>query len=560
MIQPLKTLKTYRRIKRYRAVIFTLLKYGFDDIVDRLDLLSLVRKKKPRGMIVQPRSPAPTAQRFKDALAELGPTFVKLGQLLSTRPDILPDSFIVELEKLQDKVPPVPFSEVEEVFREEFDKSPTELFSEIDPVPTASGSIAQVHRAVLEDGTKVAVKVQRPGIIPLIQTDLSILMEIAVLMEHHIPELNWISPVALVHHFSATISRETDFISELHAAEQFKRNFSNNPAMVIPRVYREFSSGKILVMDFIEGIKISNVEAISNSDLDRKILAKNGANSILQEIFEHQFFHADPHPGNLFALEGNRIAAIDFGMIGYLDDKTTRILGKIFASAVKKDVDGILRHLDEMQILPEHINLMAFKFDLGAFIDRYYGSAIADMDLDEFIGDALRIVRNHQIVLPANLATIGRMLVLVTGIARKLDPDFDMIEEVKPYARKMVTEHFDLRNLSREASSLIEEYYGVFKFLPADIKAILNKLKKGETTINLQHQGTDRMIREIDRSSNRLSFSMIVASLIVGSSLIIHMDKGPTLWGFAALGLGGYLIAGILGLWLVISILRSGKI
>ena len=559
MIRPLKTLETYRRLRRYRSVIFILLKYGFGDIVDRLDLHSLARKKRPRN-IAGKKAQTPTAQRFRQALAELGPTFIKLGQLLSTRPDILPEDFIRELEKLQDEVPPFPFSEAEVLFREEFQKSPNEIFRSIESRPVASGSIAQVHKAVLEDGSRVAVKIQRPGIIPVIHTDLSILMEIAVLMEKHIPELNWISPVDLVSHFSATISRETDFVSELYAAEQFRRNFSENPNMVIPRVYRKYSSEKILVMDFIEGIKISDIEAISQSDLDRKILAKNGANSILEEIFEHQFFHADPHPGNLFALEGNRIAAIDFGMIGYLDEKTTRILGKIFASAVKKDVDGILHNLDEMEILPRHINLMAFRFDLGGFIDRYYGSSIAEMDLDEFIGDALRIVRNHQIVLPADLATVGRMLVLATGIARKLDPDFNMIEEVKPYARKMVSAQLDARRLSREAAYLAEEYYGIFKFLPADLRAILNKLKKGETSITLHHQGIDRMIKEIDASSNRISFSLIVAALIIGSSLIIHMDKGPTLYGFAALGLGGYLIAGLLGLWLVVSILRSGKI
>ncbi len=559
MIQPLKTLKTYRRIKRYRAVIFTLLKYGFDDIVDRLDLLSLVRKRRPRG-IVQPRTMAPTAHRFRDALAELGPTFVKLGQLLSTRPDILPESFIVELEKLQDEVPPVPFSEVEEVFREEFHKNPAEIFTEIDPVPTASGSIAQVHRAVLPDGTQAAVKVQRPGIVGVINTALSILMEIALLMERHIPELNWISPVALVRHFSASISRETDFISEFHAAEQFSENFSDDPTVVIPRVFKKYSSEKILVMEFIKGIKISNLEAISASSLDRKILARNGARLILKEIFEHQFFHGDPHPGNLFALDNNRIAAIDFGMVGYLDNRTARLLGKIFSGVIKKDLDSIVHNLEKMRVLHSHMDMTAFRFDIKGFLDRYHGATISEVDLDEIIGDALRIVRNHQIVLPTNLATVGRMLVLSTGIARKLDPDFDMLEEARPYVKRLVTSQFEARNVANEILDLVDDYYSILRFLPGNIKSILNKIKKGETAITLHHQGLDRLIKEIDSASNRLSFSMIVAALIVGSSLIINMDKGPTLYGFAALGLGGYLIAGLLGLWLVISILKSGKI
>lgn len=559
MIRPLKTLETYRRLKRYRGVIFTFLRYGFDDIVDRLDLLALVRGRRPAGMFRR-ESQAPTAQRFRDALADLGPTFVKLGQLLSTRPDILPESFIQELEKLQDDVPPVPFLEVVEVFREEFEKSPEEMFASIEPEPTASASIAQVHKATLPDGTMVAVKVQRPGIVPLIHTDLSILMEIAILMERHIPELKWISPVALVQHFSSTITRETDFISEFHAAEQFAANFADDPTVVIPRVYRDYSSEKVLVMDFIEGIKISDVSAIARTDLDMKTLALNGANSILKEIFEHQFFHGDPHPGNLFALEGNRIGAIDFGMVGYLDDRTTRLLGKLFSGVIKKDVDSIIHNLEEMRILPEHIDLMAFRFDIKGFIDRYHGSKVSEVDLDDIIEDSLRIVRRHQIVLPSNLATIGRMLVLSTGIARKLDPEFDMLEASRPYVRNLLSAQYEAKNISREIVTLMEDYYSIIRFLPANLREILKKIKRGQTSITLKHQGIDRLIREIDSSSNRLSFSMIVAAIIVGSSLIINMDKGPTVYGFAALGLGGYVIAGILGLWLVISILRSGKI
>lgn len=558
MIHPLKTLEKYRRLKRYRVVIFTLLKYGFDDIVDRLDLLSLVRKRRPVG-IIQKKSPAPTAQRFRDALAELGPTFVKLGQLLSTRSDILPDSFIQELEKLQDDVPPFPFSEVREIFREEFKRNPEDIFLEIDSRSTASGSIAQVHKAVLKDGSRVAIKVQRPGIVNLIHTDLSILMEIAQLMERHLPELKWINPVALVNHFSASIKRETDFVSEFHAAQQFASNFAGDRTVVIPKVYRKYSTEKILTMDFIEGIKISDIQAIARSNLDMKILAKNGSNSILKEIFEHQFFHGDPHPGNLFALSGNRIAAIDFGMVGYLDPRTSKLLAKIFSGVINKDIDSIIHNLDEMRIFPEHIDLMAFRFDLKGFIDRYHGSKIAELDLDEIIEDSLRIVRRHQIVLPSNLATIGRMLVLSTGIARKLDPEFDMLETARPYVRKMLSSQFEAKNIARETMALLEDYYSVIRFLPSNLRVILKKLQRGQTSINLKHQGIDRLIREIDNSSNRLSFAMIVASLIVGSSLIINLDKGPTVYGFAALGLAGYLIAGLLGLWLIISILRSGK-
>jgi len=559
MIRPLKTLATYRRLKRYRAVIFTFIKYGFDDLVDRMDLMSLVRTRRPPGIFRQ-KSSAPTAQRFRDALSDLGPTFVKLGQLLSTRPDILPENFILELEKLQDDVRPLPFEKMEQVFLEEFDRSPGDMFLEIEHEPTASASIAQVHKATLPDGTKVAVKIQRPGIIPVINTDLSILLEIAVLMERHIPELNWVNPVALVQNFSTSITRETDFISEFQSAQQFVVNFADDDTVIIPRVYRDYSSEKILVMDFLEGVKISDLDEITASGLDLKTLAQNGSDLILKEIFEHQFFHGDPHPGNLFAMEENRIGAIDFGMIGYLDDRTTRLLGKIFSGVINRDINSIIHNLDEMNILPKSIDMMAFRFDLKGFIDRYHGSTISEVDLDEIINDSLRIVRRHRIVLPTHLATVGRMMMLSTGIARKLDPDFDMLAAARPYVRKLVSSQFEARTISREVMALLEEYYSMVRFLPANLRVILNKLKKGQTSITLKHQGFERLIKEIDGASNRLSFSMIVAALIVGSSLIINIDKGPELYGYSALGMAGYLVAGVLGLWLVISILRSGKL
>jgi ubiquinone biosynthesis protein len=558
MIRPLRVYHTYRRLNRYRRVAFTLAKYGFDDIIDRIGPDFIVRRRILRRRRLKKETP--TASRIRFALAELGPTFVKFGQLLSTRPDILPEDYIRELEKLQDEVMPFPFEDVRHIISEEFEGDPGTLFKLFEEEPIASGSIAQVHKAVLHSGEFVAVKVQRPGIRGIIETDLSILNELAALFEKHIPEAKWYRPVDLVGQFSATIRRELDFIAEAHAAERLRANFEGDESFYIPNVYWDFTSEKILTLDFIDGVKITNIIEIEARGYDKKTIALNGARAILKEVFEDRFFHGDPHPGNFFVLPGNVIAAVDFGIIGRIDEETAEHLTTLLSALVRRDVEKVVRTFRQMNILDDQVDLSLFRYDISEFMDRYYGLPLDKIDADKVINSLLAILRRHRVTLPVNLAVMGRMLLVSSGVGRTLDPKFDMVAVAKPFIESFISKRYDPRKQLKEMIDLFDRYRAAVKSIPQDLEEIFQKLKKGKMVVSLHHEGMNKFILEMDRSSNRLAFGLIVAALIVGSSLVMQMDRGPMLFGFSVFGMLGYLIAAILGLWLVIAILRSGKI
>ncbi len=558
MFRPLKTVRAYRRIKRYRQVFFILVGYGFDDIVDRIAPEGFLWRR--RGRRDPKRAEMPTPARLRNALTDLGPTFVKFGQLLSTRPDILPQSYVEELEKLQDEVPPFPFEQVVEIFREELGGEPSGLFTTFDPQPLASGSIAQVHKAVLKSGETVAVKVQRPKIRRLIETDLDVLAEIASLIERHVPEMRWLRPADIVRQFASTIRRELDFAAEAQVIERFRVNFKDDPTCLIPAVYPNVSTKKVLTTDFVDGVKITNFERLEVLGYDRKQIARNGAHMVFRQVFEHRLFHADPHPGNFFALADNVVAVVDFGIVGRLDEETTDQLGKLMTALVRNDVAAVLREFRDMEILGEDTDVSLLKHDLMDFLDCYHGLTLGKIDSERMIEDLLQVVRRHRIILPVNLALVGRLLVVSAGVGRMLDPDFDLTAEAKPFVERFLMLRLDPRRRIRSWIGAWQNYQSILKTLPADFEAILSKMKKGKMLVSIQHEGLNRFILEMDRSSNRIAFSLIIASLIVGSSLVMQLEKGPMVFGFPALGLAGYIIAGILGLWLVIAILRSGRI
>lgn len=558
MVRPLRMYKTYRRLGRYRQVVFVLAKYGFDDVVERIapDIISRKLLKR-RG---KKRAEQPTAERIRMALTELGPTFVKFGQVLSTRPDVIPEEYIFELEKLQDKVDPFPIEEVKKIFMEELGQEPESLFTRFEEIPIASGSIAQVHSATFPDGTRVVVKVQRPKIRRLIETDLDILEELANVFERHIPEARWYRPKGLVEQFSSTIRRELDFIAEGHAAERFRKNFENIETFFIPAVYWDYTTEKLLTIDYIDGVKITNLEEIEKRGYDRVAIASNGARAILKEIFEDRFFHGDPHPGNFFVMENNVIGAVDFGIVGRLDEETTDHLSMLLHAIVNRDVEKAIQVFKYLNVLEDETDLVLLKYDLMEFVDRYYGLPLEKLDAQNVVSDLLAVLRRHRIILPVNLATMGRMLLVSAGVGQMLDPKFDMVAEAKPFIESFMYKRFDPRRQVRDMMNLFDRFRMTIKMLPDDLEEIVQKLKKGKMLVQLHHEGLNKFILEMDRSSNRLTFGMIIASLIVGSSLVMQLDRGPMLFGFSIFGVLGYLIAGILGLWLAIAILRSGKI
>jgi ubiquinone biosynthesis protein len=559
MIHPLKTLRTYGRLKRYREIALVLLKYGFDDISFRI----LPEASVWRGLRFRrrkKRSNIPTPRRLRLALTDLGPTFVKLGQLLSTRPDILPDEYITELELLQDQVRPFPYDEVRQICLDEFEKQPEELLGSIDSTPLASASIAQVHRAVTKSGEVVAVKVQRPGIRTRIEADLVILDELTALMERRVPELSWFRPREILAQFANSIRRELDFVAEAQALERFRANFESDESRVIPRVHWELSSRRVLTTEFIDGVKVNDLEELDARGYDRKEIARNGARAVLKEVFEHRLFHADPHPGNVFVLDGNVIATVDFGIVGRLDEDTAEYLGGLLSAVVHRDAIAVARIFKRMELLPEDVDESLLKFDILEFVDRYHGLPLDRIDAEQLIQELLQTLRRHRIILPVNLAMVGRMLAITAGVGRKLDPEFDIVAEAKPFVQSFIVSRFDPRRKARNLVGSLQAYQSVLSALPEDLEEIVAKVKKGKMLVALHHEGLDHFTLEMDRSSNRLAFGMIIAALIIGSSFILQLDKGPMILGFSAVGLAGFLIAGLLGLWLVLAILRSGRI
>lgn len=554
--------RTYRNIKRYRKILTILLRYGFDDVLDRLKIdyyIQLGKKIIPKFK-AQELETITTAQRLRLALEELGPTFIKLGQMLSVRPDLVPASFINEFQKLQDEVPPFSAAQAKEAIETQLGHSVEQLFSSFDEAPLAAASIAQVHRAVTKDNEQVVIKIQRPNIQSVIETDLNILFDLAGLIKRHIPESELYNPTGIVQEFAKTIRGELDFIREGRNIDRFRRNFEDDNTVFVTKVYWELTTERVLTMEFIDGIKISELDKLEKAGLDRKIIAYNGAQSILKQVFDHGFFHADPHPGNIFVLPNNVIAPLDYGMMGSLDEELMETVGNLLTAIVNKDVNKIIRAFTDIGIIENTLDVRGLKLDLTDFLDRYYQVPFSQLDIGKILSELTEIIRKHRIKLPSDLTLMGKTLVTEEGVGRILDPDFDIITMAKPYVEKLMVRKLDPRRHLKEFAATLDDISRLFKILPSEFRAIITKIKKGELNIKIEHHGLDHLILELDKASNRLSFSMIISALIIGSSLIVRLDKGPQVFGFPVFGILGYLIAAVLGLWLVIAIIRSGKL
>jgi ubiquinone biosynthesis protein len=560
-MQIFKVRETYQDLKRYSHVASVLVRYGFGEILDRLrSEYHLPGRRKQAGQESDRFRHLSTPERVRLAFQELGPTFVKLAQILSTRADLLPPPFIRELSRLQDRAAPFPFLEARALIEADLGRPVAEAFMTIEERPVAAASLAQVHRGRAPTGERVAIKVQRPDIRSLIETDIRILYELANLAERRLPESRYYQPVRLVREFARTIRRELDFVREGRSIDRFTRYFADDPTVHIPKVYWELTGPRILTTEYIQGIKVSDLPELQAAGLDRKAVAVNGANFTLKEIFEYRFFHADPHPGNLFVLENNVIAPVDFGMTGAISEEMAEHMLSIVSSVLNKDMNSVVKVLRSTGWVHEFVEINSFTLELEDFMERYYGLPLDKLDVGTVVEEGMSIVRRYNLRIPADLMLTARALLVSEGVGRVLDPGFNIMEHARPHMRKLMRRRYDPGRFLRDIYEAAGENASLFRKLPSDISQLLSKIMRGELAIRFTHGGIEGFIRQMERSTNRLSFSIVIAALIIGSSLIFQSGLGPALFGYPLLGLIGFLIASILGVWLLIGILRSGTL
>jgi len=539
-----------------------LFKYGFGELVDRMNVahyfdtgLQMVSRSRRERMEKLTRS-----ERLRLAVEELGPTFIKLAQILSTRPDLIPVEFAQELTKLQDQVPAFPFEQANQIIEEELKAPLAEKFPHFERTPLAAASIAQVHRARLADGQETVVKVQRPGIARLIEVDVEILYHLATLMERHIVELGIQRPTALVEEFARTLEKEIDFTVEANHMERFSRQFREKPGIYIPRVYRPLSTRRVLTMEYIQGIKISDLNALEAAGLDRKLLAARGAEIILEQVLRFGFFHGDPHPGNLFILPGNLICYLDFGMMGSVDRQAREDFADLIFAYFGRDEKKVAQVLLRVMEYDEEPNRRALEKDLADFLEGVLYPPLKKNPISSLLKVLLELIHRHRLRIPADIFLMIKALAATEAVGYNLDPEFDLAGKAEPFIRRIVLERLSPRRLLEDFLRSGGDLIQLIKEIPGETRDILQQIRQGKVRIGFEHRGLEGFAFHVDRASNRIAFSLVIAALIVGSSIIIQTQIGPYLFGFSMLGLFGFLIAGVLGLWLLISILRSGRL
>lgn len=553
--------RTYRHLNRYHRILRVLFKYGFEDLIDRLHIdqylesgLQMINRR-PREQVQRLSRP----ERLRMALEELGPTFVKLGQLLSTRPDFIGPEYLTELARLQDKVPSFSYQQVVDIFVEETGNSPDEIFSHFDQVPFAAASIGQVHRARLEDGSEVVVKVQRPGIENIIAVDLEIIAHIAGLMEEHLEEVQGHRPTAVVQEFARSLSREIDFCIELTNIQRFARQFEGNPNVHVPLVYPRLSSERILVLEFIDGIKSNNLELLRKTGCDLKILAERGANLVMEQIFIHGFFHADPHPGNILIMPNHVVCFIDFGQMGRLSLKDREEFTDLVLNLVGGNERKVTNAVLNLTIQHGEVDRERLSRDLAEMMDQYLFKPLRELAAGRILQDLLDLVTRHNLSLKPSLYLMMKALSTVEGVGLQLDPDLELMLLARPFMRKIRTGRIQPDRLAEEMGETGIEYLSLFRELPIELRSILQQLREGRMKLEFEHRGLKALGLALDRISNRISFAIVLAAQIIGSSLIVLSDIPPKWYGIPLIGLIGFLVAGIMGFWLLLSIIRHGR-
>ena len=547
---------------RYAQIVKTLVKYGFEDIAHSLKKggsAVLLRKRHDRGVEGNIKDIS-RWQRIRMVLEELGTTFIKLGQMLASRPDLIPAELLEELERLQDLTPTFESSLAIKLVEENLGRRLNEVFASFDQRPLASASIAQVHRAVLHDGKEVIVKVQRPAIQEQIEVDVDILRTLARYAEKYLEEMKLYNPTAIVEALEHTLEQELDYRHEAENIQRFYRNMKKGKRdIVVPQVYLEYSSMSILTMEYIEGFKINNLSAYALHQISKKEIAIKSMDSFFEQVFVDGFFHADPHPGNVFVNEEGKLCYLDYGMMGKVADRDKELLGDLFIAIEIQAPERILQAIKGLAKIEEVENEKALMNDIEILSDTYYSAELEDIQLSKLLKELRGIILKYKLRIPADFFLLFKALSSMESNVRLLYPEAKIFDNLRPHARKLIMRRVNPFKRLKSVYLSLYDFVELLENFPGDMKKILNKVKQDSFKVEIEHKGLSELRISLEEISNRISMSILIAAMIIGSSLIVNSKIPPFVQGIPILGLMGFILAVLLGIWLIFSIVRSGK-
>jgi ubiquinone biosynthesis protein len=505
--------------------------------------------------------PTARGRHLREMLDELGPTFIKFGQLLSTRPDIVPPDIISELRGLQDDVRPFPFADVERVIREDLEQPIERLFLEFDEVPMASASIGQVHGAVLPNGRRVAVKVQRPNAPSTIESDIQLLYQAARLVVERVHALDFVDTRELVDEFARSIRQELDYRLEARNADTFHHNFAGHPHVSVPRVYWSYTRPRVLTLEYLEGVQVADLELEAWSLEQRRRLAYLISEAWMTMIFRHGFFHGDPHPANILVLGPEQIGLVDFGLAGRLTDRDLSKLTRLFIDAMNENVEVLPKRLAELGVRYPREREQEFVTELHALYSRYYGARLREIDPMQVIREGFTLIYRMNLRLPTRYVLLDKAIATVGSVGVDLYPDFNVFEVARPYARSLMLERFTPERVLRRANIEGWQLAHIARELPYQIHDTLEQVRDGRIEVGFVHKGLDEFMHKLDVLANRLVIALVVTGGLIGSSLIgIFSKASPQLLGINVISVVGFIVSGVLGMWLLWSVVRSGRL
>jgi ubiquinone biosynthesis protein len=560
---PEAALRAVQDLPRLQEISRVFIRHGLGDLVRRLGVASILERAGAMlrwGEVARSAQLEPQ-QRLRLAFEELGPTFVKLGQMLSMREDLLPRKWTEELGQLRSSAAPVPFDEILPVIERALGTAPSEVFVDLEREPSGSASIAQVHRARLRDGRTVVLKVRRPGIEAKVETDLRLLSHLAQFVESEVPEARRYQPTRVVEEFRRSLMRELDLAAEARNIERFARNFRDDPNILIPHVFPQWTSSLMNVQEHIDGICGEDLAAIRRAGLDPKQIAQRGVDAVIKMILEDGFFHADPHPGNVIYLPGNRIAMIDFGMAGRLSPARRNQIVDLLSGIARRDDEPMLEVLLDWAG-EDAVDEERLAADVDELVVNFADVPLKDIRIGALIEHITAIVREHGIVLPSDLTLLFKALISLEGLGRKYDPEFRLTDRLEPFLERAIAARYAPTEVGRRGGASLGQFLGLIGSVPRDIGRLLKDARRGRMRVDLDLKRLDSFGRKLDSTIDRITIGIMTASLVIGSSIVMTVASGPQLFGmpiFTVLGLFGYLLAFVNSVWIIVSIWRSGR-